>query len=57
MQMLGQLLGYEINSPRSRYRVFVPYGVVDIAVLEEIATNAMEAVVMCMLRLVEIRCF
>ncbi len=55
--MLGQLLGYEINSPRSRYRVFVPYGVVDIAVLEEIATDAAEAVVMSVLWLVEMRCF
>jgi hypothetical protein len=55
--MLGQLLGYEINSPRSRYRVFVPYGVVAIAVLEKIATEAAEAVVMCVLWLVEMRCF
>ncbi len=55
--MLGQLLGNEIDSPQSRYRVFVPYGVVDIAVLEEIATDAAEAVVMCVLWLVEMRCF
>jgi hypothetical protein len=53
--MLGQLLGYKINSPQSRYRVFMPYGVVDIAVLEEIATDAAEAVVMCILWLVEMR--
>ncbi len=57
MQMLGRLLGYKINSPQSRYRVFVPYGVVDIAVLEEIATDAAEEVVMCVLWLVEMRCF
>ncbi len=57
MRMLGQLLGYEIDSPRSRYRVFVPYGVVDIAVLEEIATDAAEVVVMCIFWLVEMRCF
>ena len=57
MQMLGQLLGYEIDSPQSRYKVFVPYGVVDSAVLEEIATDAAEAVVMSVLWLVEMRCF
>ena len=55
--MLGQLLGYEIDSPRSRYRVFVPYGVVDSAVLEKIATDAAEVVVMSILWLVEMRCF
>ena len=55
--MLGRLLGYEIDSPRSRYRVYVPYGVVDSAVLEEIATDAAEAVVMSILWLVEMRCF
>ncbi len=57
MRMPGRLLGYEISSLRSRYRVFVLYGVVDIAVFEEIATDAVEAVVMCVLWLVEMRCF
>jgi hypothetical protein len=55
--MLERLLGYEIDSLQSRYRVFVLYGVVDIAVLEEIATDAAEAVVMCVLWLVEMKCF
>ncbi len=57
VQMLGHFLGYKIDSPRSRYRVYVPYGVVDSAVLEEIATDAAEAVVMSVLWLVEMRCF
>jgi hypothetical protein len=42
--MLGQLLGYVIVSPQGRYRMVMPYRVLDIESIEAIATDAAEVV-------------
>ncbi len=42
--MLGRLLGYVIVSPRGRYRMVMPYRVLDIESIKAIATDVAEVV-------------